>query len=253
MPNNHGYTYQPAPPSRHISTPNTYGYSQSPSQSQPQYSQTSMYADSNQEYRSYPDYRRTSMPLNTQHSYQSQPMNGYGQQESRPHSMHYTYYPSSSIPQSVPRSLTPNGNGPSLPPLSTIQSVPEKKYEPATPTSANPISAGPTSQSYDHVLTKYGPYVPNPQYSSAVPPIDPSRSGKRSFGAVFDSSHLSRPMHSGMRPGLIDQGREVPQVEAEDGSLQDEYDVEGMSKLLTYRRADGSRQVKKCPSPITSH
>lgn len=58
-------------------------------------------------------------------------------------------------------------------------------------------------------------------------------------------------MHGGMRPGVIDQGREVPQVEAEDGSLQDEYDVEGMSKMLTYRRADGTRQVKKCPSPIT--
>ena len=55
-------------------------------------------------------------------------------------------------------------------------------------------------------------------------------------------------MHSGMRPRATDQGREVPQVEAEDGSLEDEYDVD-LSKMLTYRRADGTTHMKKCVSP----
>ena len=79
-------------------------------------------------------------------------------------------------------------------------------------------------------------------------PVDSSRTGKRSFGTVFDSSHLDRPMHGGMRPGATDQGREVPQIEAEDGSLEDEYDID-VSKMLTYRRADGTTHMKKCVSP----
>ncbi|KAL9594181.1 MAG: hypothetical protein Q9219_007179 [cf. Caloplaca sp. 3 TL-2023] len=248
--NNTNYTYQAPPPSRLMSTPNAYGYGQSPSQPQPQYSQNPVYAENSHNYRPIPDYRRTSLPLSTQQPYQPQPLNTYIHQDNRPHSLQYSYYPSSAQ-QSAPRSMTPNGTGPSLPPLSTIQSVSEKKYESVTPGTMNPISAGPISQTFDNCNTKYGPYVSNPHHTTAVPPIDTSRTAKRSFGSVFDSSHLSRPMHSGMRPGVIDQGREVPQVEAEDGSLQDEYDVEGMSKMLTYRRADGTRQVKKCPSPIT--
>lgn len=253
MQNNSNYTYQvPPPPSRQMSNSHSYGYQQSAPQPQPQYSQPSLYTDNSQEYRSTPDYRRASMPLNTQPTYQPQRMNSYGQVDTRPQSMQ-PYYPSpipQSIPQSVTRSMTPHSNGHSLPPLSTIQQSLEKKYEPPTPATANPISAASTNQSYEAAMAKYGPYASTPQ--SAVPtPMDSSRTGKRSFGAVFDSSHLNRPMHSGMRPGVIDQGRDVPQVEAEDGTLHDEYDIEGMSKMLQYRRADGRTQMKKCPSPVS--
>lgn len=273
LQNNGNYTYQAPPaPSRTVSTSHNYGYNQSIPQPQSQYSQTALYTDNSHNYQQ--DSRRASMPLNTQQSYQTQPLNSYEQIDHRPHSMQPYYAPS--VQHSAPRPMTPHGNGQSLPPLSTIQY--EKKYEPPTPATAHPTSAVSTNinQTYDpNMATKYNSSSyssnntsypsNNSSYSSSTniqPPIpisstttsitvDPSCSSgtsKRSFGAVFDSSHLDRPMHSGMRPRAIDQGREVPQVEAEDGSLEDEYDV-NLSKMLTYKRADGTTHMKKCVSP----
>ncbi|KAI4251969.1 MAG: hypothetical protein L6R42_008166, partial [Xanthoria sp. 1 TBL-2021] len=251
MQNNGNYTYQAPPaPSRPVSTPHSYAYNQSIPQPQSHYSQTSLYAENSHEYQADP--RRGSMPVNPQQNYQVQPLNSYGHIDHRPHSMQPYYAPTVQHP--APRPMTPHGSGQSLPPLSTIQY--EKKYEPPTPGTANPASAVSTTtnnnntQNYDPTMaTKYNSSYSNNSSSyssnnnssyssnnSIQPPIplsttataitvDPSRGGtsKRSFGAVFDSSHLDRPMHSGMRPRATDQGREVPQVEAEDGSLEDEY------------------------------
>ncbi|KAL8850932.1 MAG: hypothetical protein Q9221_004132 [Calogaya cf. arnoldii] len=263
MQNNGNYTYQPPPaPSRSVNSSHSYAYNQSIPQPQPQsqYSQTALYAENSHDYQ--PDPRRSSMPVNTQQSYQSQPLNSYGHIDHRPQSMQPYYAPTVQHP--APRPMTPHGNGQSLPPLSTIQY--EKKYEPPTPASANPTSAVSTTNSnhqiYDpSMASKYNSSSYSNNNNSIQPPmplsatntsitVDPSGSGtgKRSFGAVFDSSHLDRPMHSGMRPQARDQGREVPQVEAEDGSLEDEYDID-VSKMLTYRRADGTTHMKKCVSP----
>ncbi|KAL8709798.1 MAG: hypothetical protein Q9220_005584 [cf. Caloplaca sp. 1 TL-2023] len=244
-PLNNNYTHQPPP--RPVSTSHVYGYSPSAMQPQQQYSQSPTYADNSQDYRLLTDYRRQSAPLNAQSSYPAQRLTNYGQMDTRPQSLQQPYH-TTSMQQSVPRSMTPHGNGQSLPPLSTIHL--EKKYEPPTPASAFPTSSVSANQSYDGSMNKCAQYIPTPQSAGPVS-ADTSRIGKRSFGSVFDSSHLDRPMHGGMRPGVIDQGREVPQVEAEDGSKYDEYDLEGMTKLLTYRRADGTRQIKKCVSPIS--
>ncbi|KAL8912207.1 MAG: hypothetical protein Q9171_002769 [Xanthocarpia ochracea] len=242
MQNNSNYTYQAPPaPSRSATTSQNYSYNQTIPQPQSQYPQTSLYADNSHDYR--PDPRRASMPVTTQQTYQAQPLNSYGQVDHRPQSMQ-PYYPPT-VQHSAPRPMTPLGNGQSLPPLSTIQY--EKKYEPTTPATANLASAVSINQNYDPAMTKYSSYSSNVQ--PPVPtPVDTSRTGKRSFGTVFDSSHLDRPMHGGMRPGATDQGREVPQIEAEDGSLEDEYDID-VSKMLTYRRADGTTHMKKCVSP----
>ncbi|KAL8896956.1 MAG: hypothetical protein Q9207_007465 [Kuettlingeria erythrocarpa] len=254
-PTSHGYSqngtsypYQAPLQPRPISTSHAYSYTPTPIQHQSHYSQTPMYAENNQEYKPLCEYRRASMPLNTQHTYQ--PYNAsYSHAEGRPHSIQNPYYPPS-MHQSAPPSATLNGNGVSLPPLSTIQAPQEKTYEPHTPTTANPFSATSPNQGYESGMAKYGTYVPNAQHQSLAPQsIDAARTGKRSYGSVFDSSHMNRPMHSGMRPVVTDQGREVPQIEAEDGSLYDEFDLDPM-KMLSYRRADGSRQIKKCPSPI---
>ncbi|KAL8951178.1 MAG: hypothetical protein Q9222_002838 [Ikaeria aurantiellina] len=239
MPLNNNYTHQPPP--RPVSTSQMYAYSPTAMQPQPQYSSSSVYTDNSQ------DYRRQSMPLNPQSSFPTQSLTNYGHMDTRPQSWQQPYH-SSSIQQSMPRSMTPHSNGQSLPPLSTIHL--EKKYEPPTPASAFPTSSGSANHSYDSSMSNRAQYMPTPQ-SSMPMPADTSRSGKRAYASVFDSSHLDRPMHGGMRPGVIDQGREVPQVEAEDGSKYDEYDLEGMTKLLTYRRANGTKQVKKCISPIS--
>ncbi|KAL9045524.1 MAG: hypothetical protein Q9214_001442 [Letrouitia sp. 1 TL-2023] len=256
-----GYAYQNNAPQRHMSTPQAYSYGQTSTQQQqqqsqypapvqqqpqpPQYQQPLGYADNRPEYKPIADYRRASMPLNTQQQYPSQSVNSYTPVDNRPHSMQ-SYY--SSLQQPAPRSMTPQ-NGHSLPPLSALQPPIDKKYDPVTPTSANPISAS-SNQSYDIPTSKYGPHASNPQPPAQVP-VDSSRSTKRPFGSVFSTSHLNQPMHSGMRPSAADQGRDLPQVEADDGTYQDEYDAMSMGKLLTYRRADGTRQVKKCPSPLS--
>ena len=72
---------------------------------------------------------------------------------------------------------------------------------------------------------------------------------KRLHEQVFDNSHQYQPMHSGMRPSSYSHGRDVAQIEAEDGTLVDEYDMSSV-RTVSYRRADGTRQVKKCLSPI---
>lgn len=92
---------------------------------------------------------------------------------------------------------------------------------------------------YDGPATKYS-YFSTPQSTNSAV----SSAAKRAFGTVFSSDHLTQPMHSGMRP--ITQYESNPLIEAEDGSVWDEYDVQSM-KQLTYKRADGSRNSKKCP------
>jgi hypothetical protein len=74
------------------------------------------------------------------------------------------------------------------------------------------------------------------------------RTGKRSFGAVFDNSHLSKPAHGGSRPEVSNHGQDIAQIELGDGSLVD-YDQCVDMKLLVYKRADGSKQHRKCPAP----
>ncbi|KAL8748013.1 MAG: hypothetical protein Q9190_000163 [Brigantiaea leucoxantha] len=242
------FTFQNNAQPRHMSTPQVYDFHQPQNvqQQQPQYQQPAPYSDNNHDYKPLTDYRRASMPLNAQQPFSSQPMTSYTPIDTRPQSMQ-PYYPSS-IQQSALRSMTPQ-SGHSLPPLSALQPLIDKKHDPLAPVSANPMSAT-SNQSYDIPVSKYSSYAPNPQVVGPLS-VDTSRTGKRSFASVFDTQHLDRPMHGGMRPSAVDQGREQPQIEVEDGTYQDEYDVVNMGRMLTYRRADGSRQVKKCPSPLS--
>lgn len=92
---------------------------------------------------------------------------------------------------------------------------------------------------YDGPATKYS-YASTPQCTNSAV----SSASKRAFGTVFNSDYLTQPMHSGMRPTTHYESNSL--IEAEDGSVWDEYDVESM-KQLTYKRADGSRNSKKCP------
>lgn len=92
---------------------------------------------------------------------------------------------------------------------------------------------------YDGPATKYSYPSTSQSTNSAV-----SSAAKRAFGTVFSSDYLTQPMHSGMRPTTHYESN--PLIEAEDGSVWDEYDVESL-KQLTYTRADGSRNSKKCP------
>ena len=138
-----------------------------------------------------------------------------------------------------PRSSTPAGLQP-LPPLKTLQHAPEGKYEPApTPTfPGDAAMVGPPS-AYD---AAYGFSNFAPSGHNATTGL--SRPGKRSYGKVFDTSHLNQPVHGGARPEI--SGQETPQVACDEG-LVDENELN--DRILFYRRADGTRQQKKIPSP----
>lgn len=84
-----------------------------------------------------------------------------------------------------------------------------------------------------------------------------ARSAKRGYGKVFSETHIHQPFHDGMRPSSPDQG--PPRgilMDTDNGHIADEVysDIELMKaqNLLVYKRADGSHQTKKCPSPIGS-
>jgi len=234
---------------RQMSTPQTYAYPPSQPQ-QPTYQQAPIYSSSSPEYQSVPDYRRASLPA-SQQGYTNQPMIPFPQQDNRQTSIQPNYYPSSMQQNPAPRVATPGSSGQILPPIQTLQppveSKYEPKYEPYTPTTLPaPVNIITPSSSYDNLHNKYQPYTTTPISASAN---DYGRMSKRSHEQVFDNSHQYQAMHSGMRPSSFSTGRDVPLIEAEDGSLVDEYDMTKM-RMLAYRRADGTKQVKKCPSPI---
>ena len=233
----------PASHTRQMSLPrNSYGIPQSQAPQQPQYQQPQPFVDG-KDYRPLNDYRRTSNPTNTP-MYPPQQINSYPPVENRS-PMQQTWYPQPApapAPASAPapRAATPV-NGAVLPPLKTLQPPLERKFEPALPVSAVPASStASTTPSFESLQNKFTPYAATPQSTT-------THLGKRTFGSVFDSTHLSQPMHSGMRPSS--QGQDIPQVDT-DEALEDEYDQD-IKKLLSYKRADGTQQLKKCPSPIS--
>ena len=227
VPNGNGFQYA-ANHTRQMSIPrNSYGIQQCQAPQHPQYQQAQPH-----------DYRRASNPM-TNPIYPSQQINPYPAVENRP-PMQQTWYPQPA-PAPAPRTVTPV-NGQVLPPLKTLQQPVERKYEPAPPTSAMPTSSiAPSTPSLDTLPNKFAPYSAAPQSATSA-----SHLGKRTFGSVFDSTHLNQPMHSGMRPST--QGQDAVQVET-DEALEDDY--QDFKKVLSYKRADGSRQLKKCPSPIS--
>ena len=232
-----GYQYQASPHLRQASTAPGYGYGAGQQYQQPQYVQPQMRQDG-MEYKPLSDYRRASVSY--PQPYPSQSIGMYGQGDGgygRPQSGDYTYYNGQPQP-SAARPPTPSASSHSLPPLKNLQPSLERKYE--QPLSASvmpgPIVGPPSNLSYDKTIA----YAVNPQST----PIDPSRSSKRSFGSVFNSAHMDKPLHGGMRPSSPQQAPETELDEDYDGSLDfPDHNV------MSYRRADGSTYRKKCPSP----
>lgn len=290
VPTGNDYQYQANAHSRQMSASQNFAYSPSQPQTPTyQQSQTPIYPNSATEYKPVTDYRRVSLPP-SQQTYSSQPMNTYNQPDSRPNTAYAQVEPrqtayapadtrqnpayshvdtrqGSTYPQvdsrhnpvpssyyaptgqnQVPRTGTPSSNGHILPPIQTIHSTPENKYESYTPTLLPaPTSAPASSSSYENLHSKFQPTYTSAPVSTNT--YDPTITGKRTHEQVFDNSHLYQPVHDGMRPATYNHGQDVPQVETDEGTLEDEYSLTDMKQLI-YRRADGSKQSKKCPSPV---
>ena len=233
------YSYQPQHHHRQMSNPHTYGYAGSLTHPSPVASPG--YIDE----RAYPDSRRSS--------------GGYSAPRA-PGSMD-TYDPARSYNQqnmglSQARSLTPiNTNSvgqgpPSLPPIKALV-----HQSPLEPRSSEPKTSNAS-------IEPHGPHNPFSSAGYATPShqntttatIQPSTShppsqSKRSYGDVFDATHMNQPLHSGMRPAVALQSQDLPHIETADGEYTDPYSAYEDIAPLIYKRADGSRRAKKCPSP----
>lgn len=146
--------------------------------------------------------------------------------------------PSNFYPQSNPAPSTPTDHA--LPPLKSLETSFEKKYDLNASISTLSGAMVSSSPSFSGIMTP----------TSQLGGYNPVRSGKRRHDAVFDTGHIDEPLRGGMRPNPANHGQDIPQIEAEDGSLEDVDPRAGM-KLLSYRRADGRQQIRKCPSPIS--
>jgi hypothetical protein len=128
---------------------------------------------------------------------------------------------------SNPRSTTPTNHSQQLPPLKSIQQSLTAPLAVASPTSYESPSF-PTQSPIQSTITN-------------------ASRGKRAYDHVFDTTHLNNSVSHGARPEA--NGDDVLQIDGEENGLVDEEQFAQL-KMLTYRRADGSKQHKKIPSPI---
>lgn len=249
LQSNHSVPYTPTYHARQVSAPQNYLYHQPPPQV-PSYSQPTMYNEST-DFRPMADHKRLSagMPLGHQ-QYPTQMTSPYV--SSHPGVQQAYYVQQHHQPGS--RTITPNNANahapppPPLPPLKTDQlsqqGFVEPKLESRSPASNLPRPIMPSPS-----LSGYGPYT-----STNVQSADPlsAHSSKRPYQQAFSTQHMQEPLHSGMRPNSADQGQDREQIQTDNGDLEDAYsDIDALrTRLLIYKRADGSQQAKKCPSPI---
>ena len=256
MQSNNGFQYPPIVHSRQMSASQNCGYHQTQHQTLPytnhtNYNQPQIYTE-NTDYQPIMDHRRSSASVLSLQANEPSSMTNYVHNPTGLQQSYYTPQQQTGSRTSTP--LNTHGYGPpQLPPLRT-EGFPkhvamEPKYELKSPNTsiARPIVPSPSS------TNDYDPYASAVSQSahSMSNPMS-ARGAKREFGSVFDTSHLNQPIHNGMRPTSADQGREHEFLETGLGEIEDAYeDLEDFrAKTLIYKRADGSQQAKKCPSPI---
>ena len=216
-PPSQGYQYQQQPPQPHgrqMSSGSSYGYQTPQTYQPPQFPAQPSYPQPAAEYKAPRDYSRPAPPAPTSVPQEKvyTPV-----RESNPFPAIDTKYTTGpSYYNADPRSATPTNVAQVLPPLKINQPLVPKHDMPA------PIVA-----------------------SSPAVAVEPARSGKRSYDKSFSTSHINQPMQGGARPEA--SGQDIAQVACDEG-LVDEDDLPDL-KMLSYRRADGTRQHKKIPSP----
>ena len=126
-----------------------------------------------------------------------------------------------------------------LPPLKTLQQVSERS------SLGGPPFAAPSPSSYE---SGPGGYAFSPSQMAPPPRSTATLAGKRGYDRVFDTTHITGSVTGGGRPEAV--GQDVLQIDTEEDGLVDQ-DHFAQMKLLEYRRADGKKQYKKIPSPIS--
>lgn len=130
------------------------------------------------------------------------------------------------------RSATPSNPPQILPSIKTIQPLDRSSI-------SGPLAVSSPSTGYEQGSGAY-PFAPNQ--------MTPVRNGKRAYDRVFDTTHINSSVADGARPEAV--GQDMLQIEADEEGLVDE-DHYAALRMLSYRRADGTRHHKKIPSPIS--
>jgi len=119
----------------------------------------------------------------------------------------------------------------------------ESKYEslpsPIGATSATSRMAAPLpSPSYLDRPNNYNQYP-----ASAVPAAaESTRTGKRSFDSVFNTTAITQPLHNGMRPTSAHHGQSSSAFDDEDEPVS----IEAFK--MQYKRADGTPYSRELPT-----
>lgn len=260
---------------RQTSAPQNYSYSQA-SQQPPTYGTSSGYRDG---YHPTPDSRRTSLgtPIEEAHG------SGYDAPASSLEHSGSTYSGHSngqpgvqahgSIQPPLSRALTPinththhhhqTSQPNTLPPVtSLLQDNPVDQKSEIVPVSSS-MPQGPHNPYSSVSLSGYSSSALTPSSSTTAFSSDsnPSRlqtpyssasdqtsGAKRAYGHVFDTSHFNHPQQGGSRPNPLYHAQDTPKIETDDGDVQDLY-ADTLNTALVYKRANGSQQARKCPSP----
>ena len=134
------------------------------------------------------------------------------------------------------RSNTPSNPQQVLPPIKALQPAIDK----TSTTNSMPLSS-PTASYDPSGAGTYG-------FPSQITTGRATAGTKRMYDRSFDATHLNNSVVNGARPEAI--GQDTLQIDTEDNGVMDEYEVQQLQSLLIYRRADGTKQHRKVPSPI---
>ncbi|KAI9803958.1 MAG: velvet protein [Piccolia ochrophora] len=190
--------------------------------------------------------RRGSVAYNTPYQSHAAPNHGYGYVDNyaRPQSTFQYMNPPPTV--SGARTPTPTMNGHALPPLKMPKPF-EPKYDSANSSAgvASAHAAPPLhSPSYDtshHRTSSFQQYSAPPSSAS-----EPTRSAKRPYSAVFDTSQYDQAYRHGMRPSESQVGVEARQPDVDEDDFDNAWELEQMK--MHYKRADGTEISRRLPA-----
>lgn len=227
----HPSAYQPQ---TSMSVAQTYQYMPSQQYQPPQYEQPSHMRQESLEYPPQADYRRATMAYPQQYHNQNQMVQSYGSMDySRPPVVHQ---PSNQYSDPPPLPLIPAAAAPAqpLPPLKSLP-VAVEKVEPTSPNAVMPVHPPPIA----------GPSYYDTAQLEAPRPVPQIPGGKRSYGSVFNTTHMDQPLRGGARPNLSQAETAYATVTMDDEEDDDCFDMDALK--MHYRRADGTEISRRIP------
>lgn len=258
--NSQNYAYAPPTHARQLSGPASYTYPNQPPQQASYIPPAHMEERHDRHDTDTRRYSGPSFPGERQYSDPSRRLSGgtTPTRQSFPTAPYqYSHTPIQPYPATVQaRSLTPLDTNPpmanssmQLPPIKAVVASSMEPSPTDYKTSASTVPYGPQNPySNSHYMSQYQQpqgYTSNPHSATSAPA---SAHTKRSHAQTFDQAEHTVPLPNHARPIEALIAQDIRQIETQDGELVDDDSYENIG-LLSYQRADGRRETKKCPSP----